>query len=433
MLTKPTPKAAAAFISAATLLSGAAFAADACCSGGSCEKKAEPTAYGLTGDWGGLRTTLKDHGYELNASYTAELFANLKGGKRRSAVFESLLKLSLDVDLEKAAGWHDATLRISGLYPHGTSGTQRNVGDASIYSNIDTYDSYRLVDFWLEQKFAEGKLSLKLGQMKIDDEFGVTDTAAVFINSSFGVPNPASTPMPLATYPVGGLGIRLRVEPLEGLYGMVGIYDGNPSAGDFGNPSTYQSSPGNAKRHGTDWAFRHSEGTLYTSEIGYQRSKCDYPGAIRLGVLRHTADFADVATQQAAAHSSSTSSYYVIDQTLWQKSKDSKEGLSAFLRGTMAPKGSSYMDRTNQAGLSYTGLATSEDKVGIAYARNHFSPGQSDVGNPKTREAITELTYQIPVQPYLRVQPDVQYISRPGGTAINNNAWVVGIRAILDF
>jgi carbohydrate-selective porin OprB len=37
------------------------------------------------------------------------------------------------------------------------------------------------------------------------------------------------------------------------------------------------------------------------------------------------------------------------------------------------------------------------------------------------------------VTSYLKVQPDFQYISQPGGTAKNNGAWVLGLRAILDF
>ena len=92
------------------------------------------------------------------------------------------------------------------------------------------------------------------------------------------------------------------------------------------------------------------------------------------------------------------------------------------------------MDRTTQIGLVFSGLAHEQDKVGLAYALNHFSPNQfDDNGNERTREAITELSYQFPVQPYLRVQPDLQYISRPGGTERYNNAWVIGVRAILDF
>lgn len=417
-------------LSTAALFTHAVFADDACCKDSCCDQKPDVSAYGLTGDWGGVRNTLKEKGYEFQASYTAELFGNPKGGKHRSAIFEGLLRLSLKIDLQKAVGWNDATFSISGFYPHGTSGTQRNVGDASLFSNIDSYDTYRLVDFWIEQKLMDGKLGLKVGQMKIDDEFGVTNTAALFINATFGVPNPPSTRSPLPTYPVGALGFRLRFEPLEGFYGMVGVYDGNSSPGDFADPST--GSTGEASRHGTDWALREDEGALWASEIGYQRTAGGYPGSLKLGFLSHTARFADVSGD-GSTHPSSTSSYYVLDQTLWQKSQGSKEGLSGFLRGTLAQKASSYMDRTTQLGLVYTGITGEEDKLGLAYACNHFSPNQTDNGIQKTRETVTELSYQIPLQPYLRVQPDLQYISRPGGTDVYNNAWVIGIRAILDF
>jgi len=88
------------------------------------------------------------------------------------------------------------------------------------------------------------------------------------------------------------------------------------------------------------------------------------------------------------------------------------------------------MSDTVQVGAVYAGLLSTEDKLGLAFARNKFSPGQED---QPSRETIVELTYQVPLKPYLRVQPDLQYISRPGGTSEFNNAWVVGVRATLDF
>ena len=437
-MTIPTPKfAALTALSSAALFATSMLAGDSCCKDGSCAKK-EAGFDGITGDWGGVRTTLKENGYELNGSYTAEVFGNPRGGEKNGAVFNGLVKLTLDVNLEKAAGWPDATFRMSGLYPHGTSGSGRYVGDASLYSNIDAPDFYRLVDFWIEQKLLEGKVGVKVGQMKIDDEFGVMDSAAFLINSSFGLPSAPISPMTLPVYPVGALGIRLRVEPLHGLYVMGGIYDGNPSSGDFENPATNHVM-GNASRHGTDWALRDSEGTLYIGEVGYERTGGEYPGAIRLGMMRHTADFLDVGysagVRNTKMHSHSSSSYFVIDQMLWQKAKDSKEGLSVFLRGAMAPEATSYMSNATQVGLVYTGVLQKEDKVGLAYARNKFSPDQIDEasGLSKGRETITELSYQVPVTSYLKVQPDFQYISQPGGTAKNNGAWVLGLRAILDF
>lgn len=409
------------FFGASLLIASRLTAEETCCKNGPCENKQAETNYGLTGDWSGYRSKLKDRGLELTANYTGEIFGNPTGGKKHGVVFDGLLKLALDINLEKTAGITDATFRVSGLYPHGTSGSLRNVGDVSLFSNLDTFDSYRLVDLWVEQKLSEGKLSLRVGQMRVDDEFGVTDSAALFINSTFGAPNPPSTPMPLGSYPLGALGVRFRFEPVEGFYGLLGIYDGNPSAGDFG---------GHAKRHGTDWALRSSEGALYAGELGLQRSTGTYPGAIRIGFLHHTMDFQDVRSNSPdTVHNSSTSTYYVIDQTFWRSSKDSKRGASVFVRGTFAERKTATMSTTTQLGAVYTGLLGTEDKLGVALARNTFSPGQTSFGS----ESLAELSYQIPVTSFMRVQPDVQYIARPGSTNQYQNAWVLGVRAVLDF
>lgn len=88
------------------------------------------------------------------------------------------------------------------------------------------------------------------------------------------------------------------------------------------------------------------------------------------------------------------------------------------------------MSNTTQVGVTYTGLASAEDKLGLALARNKFSSGQQ--GNPSA-ETITEISYQFPITSYLKIQPDVQYIAKPGGTSTYQNALVLGIRAVLDF
>src|SRR4051812_2280131 len=67
----------------------------------------------LTGDWGGFRTSLADHGFALGATETSEILGNLSGGVRRGAVYEGRLELDLDLDLEKAAGWGGATVHVS--------------------------------------------------------------------------------------------------------------------------------------------------------------------------------------------------------------------------------------------------------------------------------------------------------------------------------
>jgi porin len=400
------------------------------------DAKQQAALAALTGDWGGVRTSLKDRGFHFLGDYTAELFGNPAGGKQPGAVVDGLLRLFLDVDLEKTLGWHGTAFRVSGLYAHGTSGSLRNVGDAAFFSSIDAYDGARLVDLWVEQRFLDDKAVLRVGQMPVDTEFGVSEVASLFVNSSYGVPTPPITPMPFGAYPVTALGIRLKVEPVKGFYGMAGVYDGNPSPGDFPDPTDGVTKP--AKRYGTDWTLRSSEGALWAGELGCQHPEGAFPGTYRIGAIHHSDDFADVRNGFADnTHRGSTSAYYSADQTLWRKSADSSEAVSAFVRGTLAGKKTSFLSNSFQFGAVYSGLLGAADKLGVAVARNAFTPGQVAViegtaYRPGT-ETITELTYQIPLKPHLRVQPDLQYIRHPSGTTAYQNAWVLGVRATVDF
>ncbi len=383
--------------------------------------------FGLTGDWGGHRSSLTKQGVDFYGSYAGEWFGVARGGKSTGSVVDGLLKLQLDLRMEPLIGWEGASFRMSFLAPQGTSGSVRHAGDLSVFSNLDAYDTFRLVDLWLEQRVLENKLSIKVGQMRVDDEFGVTNSAAMFVNSSFGVPNLAVTRMPYASYPIGALGVRGRVEPVSGFYAQIGLYDGNPSSGDYADPTTGLA--GGSKRHGTDWALRHSEGALWAAEVGYERSGDSYPGAVRFGFMHHTDGFQSISVP-GRIDGSNRVGYFVLDQTVWQKSGSAKEGISLFLRGVTAPESRNEMSRSFQAGVNYSGLTVEGDQLGLAYARNRMSRF-SDVGNE--REALVELSYQVPIMSYLKLQPDLQWISRPGASREFDNAWVIGLRAIVEF
>lgn len=383
--------------------------------------------FGLTGDWGGFRSSLTKQGVDFYASYTGEWFGVARGGKSTGSVLSGLLKLQLDLKMESLVGWEGASFRMGFLAPQGTSGSIRHAGDLSVFSNIDTYDTFRLVDLWLEQRLLENKLSIKVGQMRVDDEFGVTNSAAMFVNSSFGVPNLAASRIPYATYPAGALGVRARMEPVSGFYGQLGLYDGNPSSGDYADPTTGLA--GGASRHGTDWSLRHSEGALWAAEVGYERNGDRYPGAVRLGFLHHTDGFQSLSVP-GRIDGSNRVGYFVLDQRVWQKSGSANEAVSLFLRGITAPESRNEMCRSFQVGVNYSGLAAEGDQLGLAYARNRMSRFSAS-GND--REALIELSYQAPITSYLKLQPDLQWISRPGASRELDNAWVLGLRAIVEF
>ena len=53
----------------------------------------------LTGDWGGARTWLIEHGVGVNAAFTGDSFTNLSGGLRRGTAFLDDFDLLLGLDL----------------------------------------------------------------------------------------------------------------------------------------------------------------------------------------------------------------------------------------------------------------------------------------------------------------------------------------------
>jgi porin len=222
----------------------------------------------LTGDWGGARRTLCEHGIDITATYTGETFGIVSGGLKRGAVYDGLVTLALDADLEKLVGWPGATFHASGFYPHGDSGTIKYAGDIGVFSNIDFYDSYRLYELYLDQQFFGEKLSLRVGQLGYDTEFAASDFAELFINSCFGLPTAITGNVPQPSYAIAALGARVKVQPTEWLYAQAAIYDGNPATASSPDPSPNAAATNEFNHYGTHWALRSDEGALVVGEVG---------------------------------------------------------------------------------------------------------------------------------------------------------------------
>lgn len=94
-------------------------------------------------------------GVTFAAEYTGEVFGNLTGGIKTGATYEALLKVALQLDLGRMAGWDGATIYGSMFYPHGEGLTDRFTGDFNRLSSIDAYDSVRLFELWFQQKIGE--------------------------------------------------------------------------------------------------------------------------------------------------------------------------------------------------------------------------------------------------------------------------------------
>lgn len=401
----------------------------------------------LTGNWGGLRDKLHDDGADFYAQYTSEALGNPYGGNYgQGAIYEGLLETRLSLDFEKMTGgaWKGATFRASSYWTHGPSLTQQDVGDFSTISNIDSADTLRLEDLWFQQNFLDDKISLEVGQIAADSEFFISPCALLFVNGTFGA-------LPLVTYdfapfnppiyPVTATGARLKLQPIESIYFMTAVYNG-----DAGTDKS--------DTEGMRFGFSASTGILSFSELGYllHQGKDDkgMPGTYKLGGWVHSANFSTWSSQAAFANGTGSLQsagvgygiYGVADQMIWRSdaAASDPQSLCVCLRTGAAPSRSSMVDFDIDAGLNFYGLipGRKDDIAGLGIARSAISHDFSDysqaTGGPAYKyEAVIEGTYSLNVTPWWQLQPDVQYIFSAGAQANSPDALVVGLRSTITF
>jgi porin len=402
----------------------------------------------LTGNWDGLRDKLHDDGADFFAQYTSEALGNPYGGNfGQGAIYEGLLETRVSFDFEKMTGgaWTGATFRASSYWTHGPSLTQNDVGDFSTISNIDAYDTVRLHELWLQQNLLDDKISLEVGQLVVDSEFFISPCALLFLNGTFGA-------FPLVTYgfqpfnppiyPLTSTGVRLKLQPIDSVYFMTAVYNGNAGT-----------QPGN--NEGTRFGFSAQTGILSFSELGYllNQGKDDkgMPGIYKLGGWVHTANFSTWSSQAAFANGTGSLQsagvgygiYGVADQTIWRRdatAASDPQSLCVCLRTGTAPSRSSMVDFDIDAGLNFFGLipGRKDDVAGLGIARSAISHDFSDfsqaTGGPAFKyEAVIEGTYSLNVTPWWQLQPDVQYIFSAGAQAHSPDALVIGLRSTVTF
>ncbi len=399
-----------------------------------------------------MRPRLGKSGITFNGSYLGELMGNTTGGRQKGGEYAGLLMFNLDFDAEKLADWTGATLRISAIYPHGGNIAQQRVGDLGGLSNIEAYDSFRLAEVWLDQKFLSNRASIRIGLMTSDTDFYGVDTSSLFINSDFGAPAAETINFPMPSYPFTAPGIRLRYEPDEKSYIQFAAYDGNPAPGVLTDPTPGAATSNDYNKHNTRIALRSDEGAMFFAEIGWHTPKpasCEKKAplatCLKLGGAYHTDRFADIGditlgVPHPRSHRGDSSIYISAEQDVWREPGSTNDGLAAFLRFAHAPADRNLIRNSAEAGLTYRGIFQSEarDTLALGVAWLDISPrvaaAQRTLGShAQDYETAVELTYQRALTPWCSIQPDLQYIIHPGGSSELGNALVIGLRTTITF
>ena len=421
----------------------------------------------LTGDWGGMRKTLKDAGVDLNANDTSEMLSNPVGGFKQTTIYQGLLTMTLNLDLEKLANWPGATIYAEAYQISGRGLSRSAIGNLLAVSTIEALASSRLNDLWFQQELLDRQVSVRIGQIALDDEFYISQYSANFINSTFGCPDLLSTDLPSGgpCYPFAVPGVRLRVAPATDLTLSTALFNGNPAPPGPGDPQVRNSG-------GTNFLIGEG-GALVLSELAYSFDrKPDLPNPlsdVKLGGWYHTADFPDLRRDTlrrsladptsngvAVLHRGNFGLYSVIDKLLWQPPDAPTQGLSGFMRLGGVPGDRNLISLEVDAGLTYKGLLPDRelDLTGIAASYGRIGSAARGLAGDTTLftgvaqpvrdyETVLEVTYLAQIAPWWVLQPDLQLILHPGGHAVAPlpgpmgqpipNALVLGIRSTITF
>jgi len=407
----------------------------------------------LFGDWV-PRAELAKSGVTACLNYIGEVLGNPTGGVHRGAIYEGRLEMALNVDLEKLAGWSGATVHVNAYQIHGRGLSANDLGNILTVSNIEAERTTRLFDFWLQQQLWGDVLSIRVGQLAVDDEFVTSQYGGLFVNSTFGWPGIDAADLPSGgpAYPLSTPGVRIKLQPTDAWSLMTGVFNGDPAGPGTGTPQS---------RDGSGTAFRLNDDVFLIAEAAYalnqEKDAAGLPGTYKLGGWYHSGRFADQRFDSRGLSLASPASsgvpaqdrsdyglYALFDQMVWRVPETKDNGLGVFLRVAGSPASRNLVDVYVDGGLNYKGLLPErgDDVLGFGLAYARISDAASgldrdvDAFNGTHRpvrdyEMALELTYRAQMTPWWTLQPDLQVIFHPGGH-VSDPTDPTGVRAIRD-
>lgn len=406
----------------------------------------DPQGQWMFGDWGGRREALLEDGLTLHFGYTSEFAANFSGGDRRSTAYADQWVFMSTLDTEKAGWWDNGTFRLTWTNRNGTEiGRRAGLGTDQQPQEVYGRGSYlRLTQLWYEHRFGE-VVWLKGGLMAMGEDF--FSVPADFQNLTFI----ASLMGNIAgdyifNWPVSQWGARAKFNP-EGLWSLhIAVYEANHRYVDsewVSKKGWYPNVPGGAS------------GVLVPVELSFQPEINGHPGRYFVGVWGSTDPGEDpvydvngglrlLTGAPGKIHHTRHGFYFGLSQYVYGRPE---EPLNArvFFRFVQADHQTSRDDRQFSLGMIVNGLfGRPRDSIGVAIGTTHLNDHlrrAAEVYNAatgsdipeRTSEYVAEVFYSWSPTPWLRIQPNLQYIHHPGGTTQNSDVFLFGLKTSMNF
>jgi porin len=429
-----------------------------------------------SGTWFGFRDTLADYGVEFDGRWRGTFYGITGGGVDATGrhnvargAFDEEIYLGLKLNFAKLLN----TEALEGLTATGgvryRDGYNPNnyVGASSTFqpSRYQSGVQWRLMPFFLTYVTPElfgtkEFLTISGGWQNAYDFFADQPDSKLFTNSAIGtskgIGGVNGGPWSSSYAAWGGF---LKVKPVSWYYAMAGLYMAIPDASDYSNHGLYFEGYGPEPEQNGLYGIAE---TGVTPKIGPDKLPGKYAmGAIYFG-LENNSFFGETYDQKY-------NFYWQADQMLFREPSPEKEaplakgasdgksfkemkepaepaklsdqGLYTFTFINYAPKYDNAMPFYFHTGLVYKGLIPTRDKdqFGVAFAYGNYSyykilddynDGRS---THQTYEALIEIDYRAQITKFVYVQPFWQYIIRPNGTGLVENANILGVHLGVNF
>jgi porin len=416
-----------------------------------------------------FKKALLDRGVNFQLSYIQDTFGNPTGGVKQGANYGSVLYMAVDADLEKLAGLDGTSFRVNAYRIQGRSLSDHNILNYSTISGFAARPTTRLFELWIEQKLFNDLATVRIGQLTADNQFFISEFSnSLFVNVTFGWPNLFIQDLPGGggpNYPLATPGVRVKLTPIDQVTLLAAVFNGDPAGTRFTGLEEIKDPSG------TNFRLRDPPFFISEAQIRYNENADSegLAGTIKIGGWRHFGKFNDdrfgvdgrsladpLSDGQQLVHRGNFGVYGVVNQMLWRAPGESpKKGIGGFARLAASPSDRNLMNFYAEGGVSFMGIWKQRpyDTFGcaVAYSRLSSSITALDADTAfyagealpiRTDELALEVTYQAQIDPSWIIQPNFQYIFRPGGGVINPvnpaveripDAAVFGVRTSISF
>lgn len=375
----------------------------------------------LSGDWGGARAELADAGVDVFAYFNAIVAGNVSGGVSKDSDYAGDIFYGARFDLAKLVGWDATTLTITGINRHGDSIDGAVGGQYSVMQLVGGQTNF-LYNIVLEKLFKDGDVSVKLGRMTATDDFvGSPFYSYSLSNAVNGQIRAVLFDGVMTSYPFAVWGGRVKAKVTDEVDVQVGVFQLSNDMWD-------------SSKHGLDMSIASDDGVSIFAQVDWNTELAGKKARFFAGV-NQTVGF-DIAEFGGGTTDAFTRFYAHGDVQVYRESAESDEGLTVFATlAYTAQDEVAIIPVQSTLGLHYKGLLPGrpEDRTVAFVTYGGFGDAYSDAqvlggGSSVSNEMVFEIGHRVQLTKYAYVQPDVQFIRKPGGTGNVDDAVVLGVQ-----